>query len=341
MRGFMKIKNRRQLADISRGIENWLKRNGKSYLLDKHLPLTDVSSEKSKAEVLMFCEKYKYIPNQKSKNKTESKLGYLASYYKRMDPVFKDKLHKFNTIREHINQLKKREIINFLMLHGHKPTTTSKTPSVANHFKDKKFMDLYNSYPTITELNLSTNIKRIKSTCFSSSGEFTGTDYDRKIVHNNREQFPEYKIRNSQESWTKTLNDILNFCIINKRCPKRGLNGILMETASEEERLASKLGDVRKYNKKGRFNDKNRILFDKIEEFREINDKTRYSRIKEIVSRKCINLDTKKIFNSITEAARYCGMKSGSGINWCCRGKAKTAGGYRWAYCDEKGNIIK
>jgi hypothetical protein len=40
-------------------------------------------------------------------------------------------------------------------------------------------------------------------------------------------------------------------------------------------------------------------------------------------------------FVSITEAARRTGIHM-TGIWAACNGKAKTAGGYRWGYCDDR-----
>ena len=44
------------------------------------------------------------------------------------------------------------------------------------------------------------------------------------------------------------------------------------------------------------------------------------------------NIDTGEIYNSLKEAARSCGLKSGATISDCCKGKLKTAGGYHWEY---------
>ena len=54
------------------------------------------------------------------------------------------------------------------------------------------------------------------------------------------------------------------------------------------------------------------------------------------LSKKVINLDTNEIFQSLREAAEYCGLKKASCITECCKGRAKTAGGYHWAYYEEK-----
>jgi hypothetical protein len=55
---------------------------------------------------------------------------------------------------------------------------------------------------------------------------------------------------------------------------------------------------------------------------------------------KCIkNIDTNMNYPSITEAANSINLSSSSIIGSIKR--MGTAGGYRWAYCDENGNIIK
>lgn len=56
-------------------------------------------------------------------------------------------------------------------------------------------------------------------------------------------------------------------------------------------------------------------------------------------SKSVINLETKQIFKSAREASLFLGYSSGVVATAIYRGK--TAGGYRWAYCDEAGNIIK
>jgi group I intron endonuclease len=48
-----------------------------------------------------------------------------------------------------------------------------------------------------------------------------------------------------------------------------------------------------------------------------------------------INLDTKKIFKSLKEAALFYNIKSRSGISMCCGNKQKTCGGYKWAYLED------
>lgn len=48
-----------------------------------------------------------------------------------------------------------------------------------------------------------------------------------------------------------------------------------------------------------------------------------------------MNTDTKKVFSSFVEAAKSCGLKSGTTIALCCKGKQETAGGYHWKYADK------
>lgn len=48
-----------------------------------------------------------------------------------------------------------------------------------------------------------------------------------------------------------------------------------------------------------------------------------------------INCDTNIIYSSLEDAAKSCGLKQGDTISLCCKGKQKTAGGYRWKYCEE------
>lgn len=52
------------------------------------------------------------------------------------------------------------------------------------------------------------------------------------------------------------------------------------------------------------------------------------------------NLDTNDIYCSATEASKLLKINKG---NLCCsaRNRKYRAGGYRWAYCDENGKIIK
>ena len=67
--------------------------------------------------------------------------------------------------------------------------------------------------------------------------------------------------------------------------------------------------------------------------------KRRGELIRKRVNKKVKNLDTNVIFNSIKEASASLG--GNIGITNVCAGRSKTAGGYRWAYCDENGNVIK
>ena len=52
-------------------------------------------------------------------------------------------------------------------------------------------------------------------------------------------------------------------------------------------------------------------------------------------ARKVICLETKQIFNTLTEAALFCNLKSYISISQACRGISSTAGGYHWEYYDE------
>lgn len=49
-------------------------------------------------------------------------------------------------------------------------------------------------------------------------------------------------------------------------------------------------------------------------------------------AQKVICIETQEIFNTLTEAANWCGLKSYSSISKCCKGIQKTAGGYHWSY---------
>ena len=50
-----------------------------------------------------------------------------------------------------------------------------------------------------------------------------------------------------------------------------------------------------------------------------------------------LNVDTGEVFKSVTAAK----IAYGSNVTSALRKRQKTAGGYRWAYCDENGNILK
>lgn len=52
-----------------------------------------------------------------------------------------------------------------------------------------------------------------------------------------------------------------------------------------------------------------------------------------------VNLKTKEIFSSVQNAMKK--YKNCSKISEVCNGKRLTAGGYRWAYCDDKGRVLK
>ena len=46
------------------------------------------------------------------------------------------------------------------------------------------------------------------------------------------------------------------------------------------------------------------------------------------------NVETGEVFTSLSKAAQSCGLKDGTTISLCCRGKNSTAGGYHWEYVD-------
>lgn len=52
-------------------------------------------------------------------------------------------------------------------------------------------------------------------------------------------------------------------------------------------------------------------------------------------SKKVVNLDTGQVFDSIGLVAKALGKKNGSKVVQACKGKRKTAHGYRWAYYEE------
>lgn len=59
-------------------------------------------------------------------------------------------------------------------------------------------------------------------------------------------------------------------------------------------------------------------------------------KISDKAKKSVICIETKRMFDSLTEASEWCGLKNGkSSIYNCCRGKQKTAGGYHWQYYEE------
>jgi len=56
----------------------------------------------------------------------------------------------------------------------------------------------------------------------------------------------------------------------------------------------------------------------------------------ETFAKPIIRVEDGQIFNSITEAAKACGMKTGACISHCLNGRPyhNTAGGYHWKYAD-------
>jgi hypothetical protein len=46
------------------------------------------------------------------------------------------------------------------------------------------------------------------------------------------------------------------------------------------------------------------------------------------------------VLEAVISAANSIGQESNSNLTATCKGRQKTAGGYRWAYCDENGNIL-
>lgn len=52
--------------------------------------------------------------------------------------------------------------------------------------------------------------------------------------------------------------------------------------------------------------------------------------------KKVVRIEDGRIFNSIHEAARICGLSSNVSISLCLSGKNHTAGGYHWKYMEEK-----
>lgn len=64
-------------------------------------------------------------------------------------------------------------------------------------------------------------------------------------------------------------------------------------------------------------------------------------KIAEAFKKKVICLETGQIFNSMQEAAKWCGLKGASSIGECCSGKVKSAGKHpvtkeklHWKYCN-------
>ena len=52
--------------------------------------------------------------------------------------------------------------------------------------------------------------------------------------------------------------------------------------------------------------------------------------------KRVVNLDTGVVYESLEDAAKSCGLLQGDTISLCCKGKQKKAGGYHWAYADDK-----
>jgi len=51
-------------------------------------------------------------------------------------------------------------------------------------------------------------------------------------------------------------------------------------------------------------------------------------------AKKVQNIETGIIYNTLSDASKACGLKSGDTISLCCKGKQKTAGGFHWRYID-------
>ena len=57
-------------------------------------------------------------------------------------------------------------------------------------------------------------------------------------------------------------------------------------------------------------------------------------------SKKIIRVEDGKLFDSLAEATRSCGLKSHAPISDVLRGKREKAGGYRWRYQNEQSSVI-
>lgn len=51
--------------------------------------------------------------------------------------------------------------------------------------------------------------------------------------------------------------------------------------------------------------------------------------------KKVLNIDTGVVYESLSDASKDCGLKSGDSIGYCCKGKQKTAAGYHWKFIEE------
>ena len=96
-----------------------------------------------------------------------------------------------------------------------------------------------------------------------------------------------------------------------------------------------------KYKSRQEWRDKQSRSYSKSCENGWLNEFTKHMPLPSNRSTKVINLDTGEIFTSAQKASFAIKLnKDAVGGLLRSNGKEKTAGGYRWAYCDENGNVI-
>jgi hypothetical protein len=324
MRGYMaKIKTRKEIDDIlGQSITKWLRKNNPS-LLDDLLP---VSIGNGRDDVVKFCKDKGYLPNQKSSNKIESKLGYIASYYKIKDKDFINLIKEYPTYQKFKIEKRKELLLSEVKNMGYRReesyVRTYINPKNKNY--DEIFKNLYLSYPTKQESSKISKVTKIKETSFLD-GIFIGSEKDRQFILKNLDLFPEYKKNKPGDRSESGLLKILEFCIKYNRLPSRGPNFCDLNS-NNEWFLASRLGDYRKQYIKNKLNLKCKTLINKIFKFKRT--------VKKIKKCRVINLDTKAIFDSVTDAATSINRSTSTIHGVLCKEK-KTAGGYRWAYYEQ------
>jgi len=211
--------------------------------------------------ILDFCKNNGYLPNQKSSEQFESRLGSMASWLKKHDAQFCEEISIYKTWTEFQCDNNKRRFLQFCQEKGRKPThhERSQLPNVYNYLNEKDvifdahFRATVNSYPNSVAHAAFKDAQLIREWMVKHkkppskdlklpSGVAMKRRYNtlKKQMSN---FFPTFetagdKVRNK-------LEEILEFCIKNGFQPRRGDNSVRSEMSAEQN-LASFVGDYKR-----------------------------------------------------------------------------------------------
>ena len=303
-------------------------------LLDEVFPSSRKSPEERIKQIEAFVKKYNRRPSTGSKNQEEKSLGVALDKLNRSNPEWrKDFDNRFPSSLK-FSEERIKQIETFAKKHGRRPFPYSKNQEEKslgqalyglNKSKPEWRKDFDNRFP----LSNKSSEERIKQIEAFAKKHGRRPSQNSKIQEEKSLGAALTKLNTSKPEWRKDFDNRFPLLVQAKRSPEEWIQQI-KAFAKKHGRRPSASSKNQEEKSLGRaLNNLNKSHPEWRKDFDNIFPLLRQAK------RSVKNLDTGKIYNSISEAARDCNTTA-SNIQQYVKGKLRTTGGFRWAYTDEQ-----